>query len=457
MLTRRSIRFRLTIWYAAVLAAGLCLFGGLVWLGLRYKLLEDVDRDQRGYSDRFEKYFRAESHEVWGRHLRGELEEFSQALPPGQYIKLQGRDFSFEYPATGVPGGHRIVKRQFTADGQPFQLEVGAPINEVENTLHLLGALLLFLFPVVIAAASAGGAWLSARALRPVEEVTAAALTVSIENLGKRLPVPETDDELARLTHVLNTMLAKLESAVQTLSQFVADASHELRTPLAVIRATAEAALRRERPTQAYRAALEEVAGEAAQMTHLIEDLLTLARTGTASVEMPLSPLDLKDVLEQACAEMTSLAEARRVTIETRFESGPLTVSGNAAALHRLFLALLDNAIKYSHPGGSVIVTASSAGRTVSATVNDFGVGISDADLPHIFQRFYRADPAQSGAGHGLGLTLGQSIAKAHGTAIQVESQQGVGSSFSLTFPQRDANPQSRVTEARRGFVAPAN
>jgi signal transduction histidine kinase len=448
---RRSIRVRLTVWYALVLAAGMCVFGGLSWAGLRYKLLADIERDQQGWSERFEKYFLAESEELSGRHLRGELVEFSQALPPGEYIRLRGEHFTFQYPAADVPsGGHyQIVRRQFPAAGEMFDLEVGAPTNEVENTLRLLGILLLVLMPVVIGAACVGGAWLSGRALKPVEEATAAALMISIENLAGRLPVPPTEDEVARLTQVLNVMLERLETAVRALSQFAADASHELRTPLAVIRATAEAAARRPRPAEEYRTALSAIAADAARMTRLIEDLLTLARSETSTVEMPLAALDLRDVLGRACEEMRGLGEARQIRFEEALGDEPLWISGNEAALHRLFLVLLDNAVKYSHPGAVVRVRAEAAGGNAIAVVEDSGVGISAADLPHIFERFYRAGPIQNGEGHGLGLTLAESIAHAHGATIEAQSHERAGSVFRVCFPVRDTTAQSRLAVRR--------
>ena len=170
---------------------------------------------------------------------------------------------------------------------------------------------------MVIAIACLGGAWLSGRALKPVNDITAAALTISIENLAERLPVPPTGDELARLTEVLNTMFARLESAVKTLSQFVADASHELRTPLAVIRTTAELALRRARTPESYRDSLQEVAAEAERMTRLVEELLILARSDAAAAEMPLAAVDVREVLADVCDEMRSLAEMRQIRINT--------------------------------------------------------------------------------------------------------------------------------------------
>jgi signal transduction histidine kinase len=419
---RRSIRFRLTAWYAFILTAGFALFGGLIWLSLRNRLLSELDQDLDGRAARFEKYFRAESTEASGQQLRDELDEFCQALPPLSSIDLRGPAFSFHFQSAS--GHQRMLHRHF----ESFDLDVGAPVEGAQHTLALLRLLLLSLSPLVILIACAGGWWLSGRALQPVAAITAAAQTIGIENLSERLPVSSSGDELARLTDVLNTMLARLESAVQTLSQFVADASHEFRTPLAVIRTAAELALRRTREPEAYRDSLQQIAAEAERMTTLVEHLLILARSDAGVAEMPLSPLDLREVLEDVVAEMRSLAERRQIRIKSRFDDGSIIISGNRPALHRLFLVLLDNALKYSAEKSQVIVTLSNH----RVTIQDFGSGIAAADLPHIFKRFYQADRARSQGGYGLGLALAENIAKAHGGSIQVSSAPGVGSSFEI-------------------------
>src|SRR5262249_50539139 len=238
----RSIRFRLTLWYAAILTAGLGLFGGLIWVSLRQRLIAEIDRELEGRAGRFESFFKTESAEFANRQLQDELEEFCQALPPPSYIQFSGSNgFTFRYPASrsGPASDLRMLRRQFTYKGDVFDLEAGASIASVWHTLDLLRLLLLGLIPVVIAIACVGGAWVIGRALKPVHEITAAALTIGIGNLSERLPVPATRDEIARLTDALNRMLERLESAVKTLSHFVADASHELRTPVTVIRTTA--------------------------------------------------------------------------------------------------------------------------------------------------------------------------------------------------------------------------
>ncbi len=436
----RSLRFRLTIWYTAVLTAGLALFGTLLWLSLRHELNADLERDLDGRAARFESFFRSESAEP-GTHVSEELEEFCQALPLGSYIHVRGsRGFVFRYPA-GSPAQaeFRVLEREFSVNGEEFDLEVGAPLADIQHFLGLLRLLLWSLIPVVIALGCIGGAWLSGRALKPVQDVTNAALAISIENLSGRLPVPATGDEIAGLAAVLNSMLARLEAAVTTLSQFAGDASHELRTPLAVIRTTAELALRRERTPEAYRTALQEVVSESERMTQLVEDLLILARSDAGAVDMPRAGTDVRQVLTEVNEEMATLAHAAGIRVTLALGDGPAVISANRQALHRLFMVLLDNALKYSRAGGEVILGVTRGEGLISASVEDFGEGIGEADLPHIFKRFYQADQARSVDGHGLGLSLAQSIARAHGAEIDVRSTLGKGTVFRVIFPSRDA------------------
>ena len=452
MLHRRSIRFRLTMWYAAVLTAGLALFGGLLWVSLRHRLLADIDRELAGRATRLEFYIRNEATEA-GVDMADELRDFCQALPETSYVGLRSANgFSFHYPAnaTGVPARSRMLQREFLVDGEVYDLELGAPAQDVRYVLGLLRLLLWGLVPVVGAIACIGGYWLSGRALKPVQDVTAAALMISIENLSGRLPVPATGDEIARLAEVLNSMLGRLESAVKTLSQFAADASHELRTPLAVIRTTAELALRRGRTPDSYRESLGTVVTEAERMTQLVEDLLTLARSDTTAAAMPRLPVDLRDILRGVDAEMASLADKRQIQVRLSLGDDPAVVAGNRPALHRLFVLLLDNALKYSHVGGSVLVKIDRAEGRLEVTIRDFGAGIAETDLPHIFERFYRADRARSGGGHGLGLPLAETIARAHGATIAVRSTLGEGSSFRVIFAPRDVLANGPVYPAQQ-------
>ena len=437
---KRSVHFRLTVWYAVVLAAALGLFAVLIHVSLRQRLVNDLDREVADSARRFEDYFQKEAAEETGEHLRSELDEFCQALPAANYIGLKGsRGFEFHWGA--ATKDFRVFNTRFQAVGETFNLEAGASMRGLERTLELLRLLLLSLIPAVIAVACVGGAWLSRRAMKPVDEVTSAARTIEIDNLSQRLPVVETGDELQRLTEVWNSMLGRLEGAVKTLSQFAADASHELRTPLAVIRTSAELALRRARTAESYRESLQEIAVEAERMTKLVEDLLFLAHSAYRASNLKTEPVELRSVLSEVSGELRDLAELRSIEVRTTYPPKEVVVPGSAPALRRLFLVLMDNALKYSHPGGAVDLAVTSEPSRVTVTIEDRGVGIPEADLPHIFRRFYRADKARSGEGYGLGLSIASTIAEEHGASISASSEEGKGSIFSVQFRYAGTTP----------------
>lgn len=440
MMNTRSIRFRLTVWYALILAVALCFFSGLVWTMMRQRLLHDLRHGLGDEAARFEAFARRETAEVPAVDLNDELEEFCRALPASSYVELrpEGAGTPFRYRAAGNEAwaGYEVLRRDIAIGDARYALTIGAPRAQMHRALDLLGTLLLSFLPVVIAVSCLGGAWLSRRALRPVDAITSAARAISIENLACRLPAPRTGDELERLAEAWNATLARLESAVAVLSRFAADASHELRTPVAVIRTGAELALRRDREPEAYREALREIEAESERMTQLVEDLLFLARRDTQA-GMPMEPVDLREVVTGAARELHGLAEAKGIRIRLETPDSAATIAGNPAALRRLFLALLDNALKYSPGGTEVEASVTRREGKVTARIEDHGIGIPAEDLAHIFERFYRANQARSDGGHGLGLSLAQSVATAHGAVIEAFSQPGRGSVFQVSFEPR--------------------
>ena len=435
----RSIRFRLTVWYAVALSTGLGILCTLLSLSLSHQLSAELDSELSGRASRLEAYFREEIAKTTTAQLHDELEEFSQAFGPGSYVEIRNSiGFLFQYPQQEAKQG-RVLSGRFSVDGQPYDLKVKVPTMEMDRTIADLHRLLAGLIPLVLLISLLGGSLLSGRALRPVVELTEAARSISIENLAERLPVSDTGDEIASLGATLNTMLRRLEDAVATLTLFTADASHEFRTPLAVIQTTVELALRRPRSAEEYRQSLEEVSDEVARMTHLVDDLLALARTDTVAVDMPRSPVEIHSVLEDVVNEARPLAKFQNVHILLEARGDSAWVSANRQALHRLFLVLIDNALKYSDAGEDVKVAVQRTGSTIAVTVHDCGSGIAPEHLPHIFKRFYRGDPARAVGGHGLGLALAQSIAKAHSAQISVSSMENVSTDFRVEFAARAA------------------
>jgi len=440
-LNPRSIRFRLTAWYTLILTAALCALSVLIWFLMQQRMLNDIHRGLQEEADHFQMYVHREASEVPPVNLMAEIEEFCHALPSSTYVTfapVHGGDL-FHYPATtgGPHARYEVLTRTMTVHGYPWRVEIGESRAEMHHTLELLRALLLSLVPLAILFSCLGGWWLSRRALKPVDEITLAAKAISIENLASRLPNPGTGDELERLVDAWNATLARLESAVASLSRFAADASHELRTPVAVIRTNAELALRREREPEAYRDALRQIAGESERMTQLVEDLLFLSRRDARGEGMALGRVDLHEIIESAAQELRTIAVAKGIRIRVAPSARDALVAGNAAALRRLFLALLDNALKYSAAGAEVTASVESHDGKVVARIADQGFGIAPEDLPHIFERFYRANASRTGEGYGLGLSLAQSIAKAHNATIEVTSQPARGSVFQVSFDSR--------------------
>jgi heavy metal sensor kinase len=299
-------------------------------------------------------------------------------------------------------------------------------------------ALLLFIsIPTLLLCAAAGGYWISTRALAPVDQITQTARTIGAQNLSSRLVVPQTRDELQRLSETLNGMLDRLEASFKKITQFTADASHELRTPVAVMRTRAELSLRKARTAEEYRDVIAEVLTELEKTSGLIEQLMFLARADSGSETVRFTPTNVAEVLREACHQGSALAEAKQIAFQEEIPDGSIWVQGDATSLRRLFLILIDNAVKYTPANGQVEVSLRQNNGYAITQVSDTGIGIAEADLANVFERFYRADKARTreSGGVGLGLSIGRWITEVHAGTIEVHSLPGRGSTFQIRFP----------------------
>ena len=307
----RSIRFRLTVWYSFALTAGLIIFGLATWLSMRHSLMRDLSRSLIARAASVQSFISVELADP-NVHLEEELDEYSHGFPEGSYLRVSTGSGKLVFTSNPIfpwsadssdavrirritwnQRGYMLLSQAALVKGQPLRLAISASVDEAERVLDRLRLFLLTLLPIVMAVASVGGGWLSRRALKPVDELTRAARSISFDNLSERLFVPQTGDELERLAQTWNSMLSRLEQSVSRLSRFTADASHELRNPVAIIRTTAEIAARRDRPSDDYRQALAQITSESERMTKLLDDLLLLARIDSESVELPKSNFDL--------------------------------------------------------------------------------------------------------------------------------------------------------------------
>lgn len=458
----RSIGVRLSLWYAAALGVALVSFGGVVWWAVQHSLNHAIDHTLRDRVQGIRQFIEAHSSWLTLEEMQQEFREHSVSGPGGDLFQVSdsagswlyrsdplydenvpvyqaselGSDSRFEtLVIQGAP--LRFLSQNIEVAGHAYAVQVAAPLHEVQEGLQDLIWILLATAPLVLGLASLGGYWMSRRALAPVDAITLEAKAIGADNLSQRLAVPKTGDELQRLSETLNQMIGRLDQAFQRVTQFTADASHELRTPLALMRTTAELALRGEQPEQEYRESLEQILSELERTSHLVENLLLIARADSRGVQLRLSDIDLIQTVREACLQAAPLFQAKHIQFESKLPDRPVAVKGDAQALRQLFLILIDNAVKYTPSGGSVTVSACENNNTAVVTVVDTGIGIPAEDLPHIFERFYRVDKARSRqqGGAGLGLSIGRWIVQTHGGTINIETESSRGTTVQVSLP----------------------
>ena len=311
-----------------------------------------------------------------------------------------------------------------------------------DKALDRVRLLLKLASPELLVVASLGGYWLSRRALQPVVEIIRTARSIGVQNLSSRLAVPLPRDELRWLSETLNEMLGRIDASVKRIRQFTADASHELRTPLAVMQTCAEVTLRRKRTEDEYRESLLRILATSEKTTLLLENLLQLARADSGADGLTLSRIDLVSCAKRAEEQGAILARAKSIHFSSDLAGTPIWVDGDPSAIERLLLILLDNAVKYTPSGGQIHMLCRAENGNSQILIQDSGIGIGETELPHIFQRFYRADYARSkdSGGAGLGLSIAQWIAERHGGTIRAESALGKGSLFCVELPRQTAS-----------------
>jgi heavy metal sensor kinase len=454
---RVSIRLKLAAWYIAILLASLSIFGTAAFVVMSKGIEKSVDENLAGQADGVEEVMGQVLQEEPAR-LQDELREHQELREQADFLQVCDQDGRWiyrsrlmehyevpvpskaNYSAYDVMSADlplRVLVREIKAGADSYRIQVAEPMDDFYEAMDRFKWMVLLLSPLVIVLASAGGYWLSGRALAPVDKITRAAQEINSSNLTKRLDVPKSGDELQRLSQTLNSMLERLEASFNRITQFTADASDELRTPLALMRTTTEVSLRTSQTVADYRQAQQEVLVELEKTSSLVEELMLLARTDAGVETLQRAPVNVAECLRDACKDGQILAEAKQVKFVEEIDAQEFFVEGDSQALHRLFLILLDNAVKYTPPGGSVSVGLRQNNGSAIAEFRDTGIGIPAVDLPNIFDRFYRADKARSRefGGVGLGLSIARWVAEAHKGSIEVQSTPGKGSLFLVRLP----------------------
>lgn len=477
----RTIRGRLAAWYAVALAATMFVFAAIIYL---VQLREDFDElDARlelesnliaailteGYRARGALVVADAAGGPDALHpdvlllLEGvtgyvvvagrdgdvlHLSADARALPYGSLVQLLAPVLEIDSGAArgavdlGSPVGEILyhTRALSTAGPRVGGVLLGSPVSSVVLGPRRLLSTMLLVAPLILLSSLFVGYTLVGRTLAPVNQVVDEVEAISDgRSLHKRLAPLQTGDELARLTSTLNAMFARLERSFATLRRFTADASHELKTPLTVLRAGIERSITHPQTPPEVMQELDETLREAYRMTEIIDSLLTLARADEGRVSLHLETVDLRELFAEVAETASLLGEDASVgvTVAPPPEHVPLAV--DRARIRQLLMNLLTNAIKYTAPGGAVAIKSTIGNGSVAISVRDTGVGIAPGDLPHIFDRFWRADLARSRTGArpgvGLGLAISKWIAEAHGGTITATSRPGKGTTFVVTLP----------------------
>ena len=480
-----SIRGRLTIWYATALIFSIAIFAVVLYLVRRSDTFQDLDRRIQSEADLtagiLAESYRARGvlveQDTAGRPiLTADVAAVLEVVP--DYLLVTSRDgrllfaspdaraltfAEFEQltaiahpaarPSPQVPGRvriepngptlHYVVRAVPDAGDQFGAIFAGANTHSAELRLEQLLLTIVIAFFVGVVPAILVGGWIAGRALEPVDRmITEVREITDGRSLHRRLAIPMERDELRRLAETLNQMMTRLERSFAALRRFTADASHELKTPLTVVRAGVERAITRPDMPSETLAPLEETLQQVNRMTELLDSLLTLARADEGRAELHREQVDLREILEEAGETGELLAEHAGVGMEIRLPEKPVVVSVDRSRMRQLALNLIENAVKYTPRGGQVSVELGGHDGRAVFTVADTGIGIAPGDLPHVFDRFWRADSARTRtserAGTGLGLAICKWIAEAHGGTIEVQSRPGRGTTFTVGLPRSE-------------------
>ena len=452
----KSIRTRLTLWYLVVLVILLLLFSAVTYVILAYNLYQNLDSTLQARANEIGtspfRIYNERANEVFlVFDSTGTLvQQFPAGIQPANVDDLVKQALS----------GHSGFLTTVTADKQGIRLyaaSVRLPFNSMEviavgqlttgitGTLDTFRYVLLFAIISVVILAGLGGLFLASRVLKPVEQITKTAQEIEESDLSRRITV-KNDDELGRLASTLNDMIGRLEAAFSRQRQFTADASHELRTPLAIMQAEATLALSKERSEADYRKSLETISQESAYMSSVIGKLLFLARSDAGKEQLNFADVELKELITQLSTNVEALAADKGIKFSVDAPEN-LLVYGDKVKIRQLFINILENAVRYTPEGGYISVSILKKDKNAVIAISDTGIGIPAEHLPHIFERFYRVDKARSRAdgGVGLGLAIAKYIADSHNGKIEVASQIGKGTTFTITLPlKKETLPPSK-------------
>ncbi len=443
-----TLRARVTLWSVGVVTIALALFAaGAAW-SLRQELIENLDKDIKAEAHDF--FIALKQQRVDWRDRRSVEALFDQSKQL-RYLEIRNDAGDVLYrsqelekgPAFLMPGrakqnvtwnGRAVRFGVFHQDG--IVLSVGGETKEITETVEQLLLAYVVVLPIVIVAVAFGAWWIARRAVAPVEAIAAQAETISVSDLHQRLPASSSQDEIAHLTSVLNGMFDRLQRSFDQVARFTSDASHELKTPLALMRAEAESALNARNSAPDQRELCANVIKQCLQLSQIVDGLLFLSRADNRHLALEQETVDLASLVRELREDAEILALPLNLTLQCNLPS-ELRVRGDRRLLSRALMNLIDNAIKYNHAGGAVVVSALVHRETAVITIRSNGDGILGEAKEKVFDRFYRGDSLSGdvATGHGLGLSIAREIARAHNGDVTLLRSDRQWTEFCMTLP----------------------
>lgn len=472
-MNRNSLRVRVTAFYVSMLALALIVFSFGVYGGVRAYLTNSLERELEHTAQSIVTDYLVPLGSKGATWFQAEMGE---AYPPGisdPFVRVsQGSNVLYEsgdmrepvmriskLPLPSDAGEMNSFHRATAETGQPLMIytmaypapgrapivvETGANMEPLFHLLHSLFMILLIGTPTILIGAAVGGHLLMAGPLRPVVALTVKAERIGRKELGERLPIIHSGDELERLSLALNRMIDRLEEALAHNQRFSADASHELRTPLTIIRGELEALLEIPELQEQAEEGISSALDESDRMARIVNNLMTISRLDGGGERMEMVPIELASVLKTTLDHMSLLADEKRISMTCEAEL-PVCVNGDPMRLKQVIVNLVDNAIKYTLEDGRILVRLEAQDGQAVLAVKDTGIGIPAESLPHVFERFYRTDKARSreSGGTGLGLAIVKAICVAHNGSVSIESVENKGTTVRVQLPLLSLSPRA--------------
>ncbi|MBN2453137.1 MAG: HAMP domain-containing protein [Candidatus Omnitrophica bacterium] len=338
------------------------------------------------------------------------------------------------FPTTKVIKFRIFVTPAIQNNQVEYVVQVASPLTSIQTTLDTLRLAIVILFPVTVLLTGIMGTLLATMTLRPVNTIISTIHTITAENMKLKLKLPGTRDEIDRLADTFNDMLARLDYAFTSQRRLFEDLSHDLKTPLTILKGEFEVVLKKMRSQEEYETILKSSLEEVNKIIHLADNLLMLASIEARKIIQERREIDLNLLVQGTVNRVKKLAEAKNVELSLVQNAG-MTIKGDEQQLKQLFVNLLDNAIKYTGSGGRVTITIGRTSGSASVTITDNGIGMSKDQADHIFDRFYRIDKSRTEQGFGLGLSIVKSVIDSHSGAIKVDSAPSRGTTFTVLLP----------------------